>query len=108
MVESAGLDERADDQTYLDTEEVPEPDSETEVPALVARCVYCGGDMVRAQLPKFNRGFGIVILVMGLLFSLFTLVVGMPIVVVGAYLSVASRSVWGCRACGALVDRNEV
>ncbi len=36
----------------------------------------------------------------------FTLVVGLPLVVIGAYMGSAIRPVWVCRVCSAMVDRD--
>ncbi len=81
--------------------------SQTEKVGATARCVYCGDNMVRGELPKFSRGFGIVVLILGLMLSIFMLLfLGLPMVVIGAYMVVASRSVWTCPGCRAVVDRN--
>ena len=80
--------------------------SRGEEPAAAARCVYCGEGMAHDVLPTFNRAYGIVILVVGILLSLFmSLLLGLPMVMIGAYMGVANRTVWMCRACGAVVDR---
>jgi hypothetical protein len=82
--------------------------SQGEKAAAMVRCVYCGEDMVRDALPRFNRGFGICVLIIGLLLSmLMLLLLGLPMVVIGAYMAVASRAVWTCRACRAVVERHE-
>jgi ABC-type phosphate transport system permease subunit len=74
--------------------------------AASARCVYCGEGMAHNVLPRFNRGYGIVVLIVGLLLSMFlSLLLGLPMVVIGAYMGAANRAVWTCRACGAVVDR---
>lgn len=70
-------------------------------------CAYCGDSMVREKLPRFNRGFGIGLLILGILLSFFALFVGLPLVAIGAYMGVASRAVWVCQACAAVVDRND-
>jgi len=41
-----------------------------------------------------------------LLSAFAVLLVGLPLVVIGAYMAVARRSVWLCRECGAVVDRH--
>ena len=75
--------------------------------APTARCVYCGDSMVHGELPKFNRGIGIVIVVLGLLLSFFTLLLlGLPMVVIGVYMVTTARTVWTCPRCRAMVDRN--
>ena len=74
--------------------------------AAAATCVYCGERMAHSVLPRFNRGYGITILIVGLLLSMFlSLLLGLPMVVIGAYMGAANRAVWTCRACGAVVDR---
>ncbi|MHC4199116.1 MAG: hypothetical protein ACYSU0_03930 [Planctomycetota bacterium] len=74
--------------------------------AAPARCVYCGGGMAHNVLPRFNRGYGIVVLIVGILLAMFlSLLLGLPMVVIGAYMGAANRAVWTCRACGAVVDR---
>jgi hypothetical protein len=69
-------------------------------------CVHCGHPMMREKLAQFNRAFGIAILVLGILLSFFVLFVGLPLVVIGAYMGIASRAVWTCLSCGAVVDRH--
>ncbi len=82
-----------------------DPTGHREEPA-AARCVYCGEGMARDVLPRFSRGYGIAVLIAGLLLALFmSLLLGLPMVVIGAYMGAASRPVWICRACGAVVDR---
>ncbi|MHC4662683.1 MAG: hypothetical protein ACYS8W_13460 [Planctomycetota bacterium] len=77
--------------------------------ATAARCIHCGEEMAHHMLPRFSRGFGIVVLIVGLVLSVFmSLLLGLPLVVIGAYLGVASRAVWMCQACGALVDRVKI
>jgi hypothetical protein len=84
---------------------VTPPPGEEKIPAI--KCVYCGDVMVRDQVSRFNRTAGIGLLVLGLVISaLVSLVVGLPFVVIGAYLGSATRSVWVCRLCAAMVDRD--
>jgi ABC-type phosphate transport system permease subunit len=62
--------------------------------------------MAHNVLPRFNRGYGIVVLIVGILLAMFlSLLLGLPMVVIGAYMGAANRAVWTCRACGAVVDR---
>lgn len=110
MKESTTVEEPREEQADLERGETLErenegPRGEKAAPAVM--CVYCGEGLVRGELPRFNRGFGIVILIMGLLLSTFALLlIGLPLVVIGAYMAVASRSVWTCQECGAVVDRH--
>ncbi len=74
--------------------------------AVSARCAYCGEGMGHDVLPRFSRGYGILVLTAGLGLSLFmSLLLGLPMVVIGAYMGAASRPVWMCRGCRAVVDR---
>ncbi len=108
MAESTMVEEPMEAYTDIGGDEEAEREgSVTEEAAANARCVYCGDSMVRRELPKFNRGFGIVVLILGLMLSVFMLLLlGLPMLVIGAYMVVASRSVWACPACRAVVDRN--
>jgi hypothetical protein len=75
-------------------------------PPVTVKCLYCGDPMVHEVWPRFSRGFGIVVLIVGLLLSVFmSILLGLPVVVFGVYLWIASRNVWACRECGAVVDR---
>ena len=72
----------------------------------VARCVCCGEGMAHEVLPRFSRGYGILVLIVGILLAMFvSLMLGVPMAVIGAYMGAANRNVWVCRACGTVVDR---
>ncbi len=74
--------------------------------AAAAKCACCGEGMTRDVVSRFSRAYGITILILGLLLSMFmSLLLGLPMVVIGAYMGAANRAVWMCRACGAVVDR---
>ena len=99
MIEQVELE-----RTEVAGHEVESPHQE-QVP--IIKCAYCGDSMVRDRLPRFNRAFGIGLLVLGLVVAAFmSLVVGLPLVVIGAYMGSATRSVWVCRLCAAMVDRD--
>lgn len=110
MAESTTVDEPMEAHAGIGGDEDAERESEgslVEETAANARCAYCGDGMVRMELPRFNRGFGIVVLILGLMLSVFMLLLlGLPMVVIGAYMVIASRSVWTCPGCRAVVDRN--
>ena len=75
-------------------------------PAATVKCAHCSDDMDPGTLPTFHRGFGIAVLVVGLLLAVFvSLLIGLPMVVIGAYMGAASKSVWACPSCGALTER---
>jgi len=100
-------DEGLKDESLKD--ENPKDESKPSQEAVaVVKCVHCGESMTHDALPKFSRVFGIVILVTGLLLSLFmALRLGLPMGVIGTYMSIANKAVWRCRVCGAVVDRIE-
>ena len=102
MKDAVNLEQPMEDEsTSIGGEAGAQQQSVTQV-----RCVCCGEGMYHEILSRFNRGFGMVVLVMGLLISLFmSLLLGLPMVIFGAYLSAASRSVWMCPTCGTVVDR---
>ncbi len=110
MKESTTMEEPREDQLDVEGDETLEHEhegarGEKVTPAVM--CVCCGEGMVRGELPRFSRGLGILLLIMGLLLSTFALLlVGLPLVVIGAYMVVASKSVWACQECGAVVDRH--
>lgn len=110
MEETTSVNERKEAVTDFDSYGDAEHEldmSLSEEGGATAKCVYCGDSMVRRELPKFNRGFGMVVTILGLMLSVFMLLLlGLPMVVIGAYMVVASRSVWLCPACRAVVDRN--
>ena len=106
MNESTTLKDPKEEQADAERTGTPERENEPPPPRAVT-CVYCGEGMIRADLPRFNRGFGLVVLIMGLLLSAFALLLlGLPLVVIGAYMAVARRSTWTCQECGAMVDRH--
>lgn len=69
------------------------------------KCIYCDAHMFQDEIPRFSRVLGIVILIMGVLLSLSIWFFGLPMVIIGAYMSVASKPVWTCKGCGVVVDR---
>ncbi len=111
MKESTTIEEPSEEQSDVERAVTLEPERESSRGAGKAAsavvCVYCGEGLIRGELPRFNRGFGIVVLIMGLLLSGFALLlIGLPLVVIGGYMAVASRTVWICQECGAVVDRH--
>lgn len=109
MEDSVSSDEQREGQAAADSGKSQAGKNEApqrRVAIAAAKCVCCGEGMAREVLPRFNRGLGIILLLVGVLLSLFmSLVLGLPMVVIGAYLGLASRSVWTCWTCGAVVDR---
>ena len=103
MKESKKMEKEAD----VERDKIVDQENEASPEATAAiTCVYCGENMFPYVLPRFNRTFGIIILVVGLLLSLFmSPLLGLPIVVIGAYMAAASRSIWMCESCGTVVER---
>jgi hypothetical protein len=103
MKDSKNVEEKTD----VKKEKTVDQENETSQEAIAAiTCAYCSEKMFRYVLPKFNRTFGIIILVVGVLLSLFmSPLLGLPMVVIGAYMGVASRAIWMCESCGTAVER---
>ena len=107
MEESTSIAEPTRERIGAERGDILEPENRTKEAFGLITCVYCDSDMVREELPKYNRVFAIAILVIGFLLSVFAmLLLGLPMMVIGAYMTVTSRSVWRCRACGVVVDRD--
>lgn len=103
MEKSKKTEEEAD----VERDRTADQENEASQEAIAAlKCVYCGEDMSCRVLPRFNRSFGVIILIVGVLLSLFmSPLYGLPIVVIGAYMGAASRSIWMCESCGTVVER---
>jgi len=105
--ETFGPEEAQADLGYDDATGV-ENTAPPKVQAVSVTCAFCGDSMVRRELPRFSRSFGIVVLVVGLLLSIFMmLLLGLPLVLIGTYMASSFRSVWACGECGAMVDRHD-
>jgi len=102
MVEEADLEHAEGGEREIGTSRTSKAAVEVK-----GRCPYCGDAMVRGKRPHFNRAFGISLLVVGVLISLFMLFVGLPLVVIVAYMGIAARPVWVCAGCAAVVDRDD-
>ena len=96
-----------EEETEVERDKIVDQEDEASQEAIAAiKCVYCGENMSCNVLPRFNRSLGIIILIVGVLLSLFmSPLLGLPIVVIGAYMGAASRSVWMCKSCGTVVER---
>jgi len=60
-------------------------------------CPQCQAEM-SLQVENPNRGTGIIVLVLGILFA--PLCVGIPLIIWGAVMAGEARSHWHCRGCG--------
>lgn len=103
MKESKKMEEEMD----VERDKTADQENEALQEAIAAiKCVYCGENMFCGVLPRFNRSFGIIILIVGVLLSFFmSPLYGLPMVVIGAYMGAASRSIWMCESCGTVVER---
>ena len=107
MDELASIAGPTQEQSVVERHGIPEAKNKTNKASRAIKCVYCDDDMVRGELPRFNRVFATAILAIGLLLSVFAmLLLGLPMMVIGAYMVVTSRSVWVCRTCGVVVERS--
>jgi hypothetical protein len=95
-------------EPQVGVEEVVDQNSQenSKFSAVSVKCVCCGDLMRRDDVPRFNRGFGVVLVIAGVLGAFFlSLFAGLPLVVFGAYMIGAYKNVWKCQTCGAAVER---
>lgn len=74
---------------------------------VTVRCTHCDGELLGKTLPKHSRGFGLLLIVLGILcfFLIGGCVLALPFLLIGLYMYVASRKVLVCEQCGAMVER---
>ncbi|MBF0618640.1 MAG: hypothetical protein HQL19_00570 [Candidatus Omnitrophica bacterium] len=73
-------------------------------------CNLCSGEMQLYTGPRFNKKFGSVLFVGGILSTLFWIgpVLGVPLMLIGGYMVSAKRQLWVCRECHTAIERIEV
>lgn len=73
-------------------------------------CAFCQGQMSPFTGPRHNRNMGGFLLGAGLLSSLFWIgpVLGIPLLIMGAYMTGAKRELWVCRDCHTAIERIQV
>ena len=74
------------------------------------KCPYCGGTMATENVPQYNRFFGIILIVVGLLGAPLLLgFLGQPLaiilVIIGLYMISASKEAWVCDNCHGAFER---
>lgn len=72
-------------------------------------CKACGGRMKKAIVAKHSKKFGAILLVSGIVCSLFFigLVLGIPLIFMGIYMVSAKRPIWMCPECRSIIERYE-
>ncbi|MBF0494214.1 MAG: hypothetical protein HQL28_03680 [Candidatus Omnitrophica bacterium] len=70
-------------------------------------CTLCNGEMELYVGPKFNRKVGGALVAAGAFSTLFWVgaVLGVPLMVAGAYMAGAKRELWVCKDCNTAIER---
>jgi hypothetical protein len=78
------------------------------------KCEKCGGEMIPRTVARHSPAAVILLLVFGLIFcflGLFTmgitLIIGIPLLIIGFLLGVQTRGVWLCKDCRTMIDRQK-
>ena len=73
-------------------------------------CNVCNGEMKPYRGPKFNRKAGGFLVVAGAATSLFWIgpVLGIPLFIMGLYMTGAKRELWVCEDCNTAIERIEL
>ncbi|MEI6437209.1 MAG: hypothetical protein WCO69_00490 [Candidatus Omnitrophota bacterium] len=74
--------------------------------AKAIKCSHCNGEMQLFNGPRYNRKAAGFIILAGILMTLFWvgMVVGIPLVIIGIYMSTAKRELWVCKECNVGVE----
>ncbi|MFT7636455.1 MAG: hypothetical protein ACI9Y8_000213 [Candidatus Omnitrophota bacterium] len=73
-------------------------------------CAHCQGEMQPYNGPKHNRKLGAAIMAGGVFSTLLWTgpLLGLPIVIAGAYMAGKKRKLWVCGSCNTAVERLEL
>ncbi len=69
-------------------------------------CSHCSGEMQKYNGPRYNRKVAGFLMVAGILATLFWIgmVVGIPLILIGFYMSTARRDLWVCKECNVGIE----
>ena len=70
-------------------------------------CTFCNGQMQPYTGQRYSKNAGVVLVVAGILTSLFWVgvVLGVPLLLVGLYMIGAKRRLWVCKECNTAFER---
>ncbi|MBF0594572.1 MAG: hypothetical protein HQL22_06360 [Candidatus Omnitrophica bacterium] len=73
-------------------------------------CSHCNGEMQLYTGPRFNRKVAGFLILAGILATLFWIgaVLGIPLLIIGIYMSTAKRDLWVCKDCNVGIERIEL
>jgi hypothetical protein len=73
-------------------------------------CRFCSGAMEAVAVNKYNRHFGVVFIILGVLFaiSMVGLLLGVILLSLGVYIVSSKKSVWICKSCRTTLERIDV
>jgi hypothetical protein len=73
-------------------------------------CTLCNGEMQLYNGPRYNRKVGGFLIVGGVFATLFWVgaVLGIPLFVIGLYMTGAKRQLWVCQECNTAIERIEL
>ncbi|MBF0384288.1 MAG: hypothetical protein HQL27_00300 [Candidatus Omnitrophica bacterium] len=73
-------------------------------------CNLCNGEMQPYSGPRHSRKFGGVLIVGGVFSSLFFIgpVLGIPLLIMGLYMTGSKRQLWVCKDCNTAIERIEL
>lgn len=73
-------------------------------------CTLCNGEMQPYTGPRYSRKVGGFLIVSGIFCMLFWVgaVLGIPLLVIGLYMTGAKRLLWVCKECNTAIERIEL
>lgn len=73
-------------------------------------CKNCNGQMEITSKPKHNQGLGFFLITLGVISSLFGLIIPLGILLlgIGIYICNSKESIWLCNSCKTAISRAEV
>ncbi|MBF0245180.1 MAG: hypothetical protein HQL31_07885 [Planctomycetes bacterium] len=72
-------------------------------------CHLCGGEMKARTGRKHSKGFGLTLSLLGVFCILFWIgaILGIPLLLIGLYITFAKRDLWVCSGCHSAIERVE-
>lgn len=73
-------------------------------------CNLCNGEMQLYSGPRYSRKVGVFLVVVGIFATLFWIgpVLGIPLFLIGLYMTGAKRQLWVCKECNTAIERVEL
>lgn len=70
-------------------------------------CQHCSGEMKKKSKANHSQFMALLLLLFGLIASLtgVGLVIGIPMILIGLYMGVATKKIWMCKNCGSVIER---